>query len=369
MSFRPANLASKPFINLRPVNRVTAVVWTVAAVLTLVNAVLYWTAVFGLEDKREQIELVAAAKVEARERIADTEARMRELDLRQQNLEAEFLNDRIHERDFPWSRLFEDLADVLPTGVRLHSLRPDTFVRRSAGDRGGRVAISVNGAARSTEDLLALLDNLFSSTSFRRPRLPGERRNSDGTIDFTLSVSYLPDRGSAEEIVTAGLLPSKAAAAASSPDRPLGTGSATPASGGVQRSAASPAPPAADASGATVVAVDERAEETTRSAEGSTEPQNDPLGRASRAVTTLSAATEPSSTPNDQRSSGPRGVTGSPRVVPTTPVTVVGGNQSPRTGSTPIQAPAPFTSPARQRSSAGPSPVALAPEASTGGFR
>ena len=197
MSRQPVNLAREPFVNLRPIRRATVALWVVASLLAVVNVTLYWRGIFGLEDRRAQLADVQEGIDAERERIDDLRTRLRAMDLRQQNAEALFLNERIAERAFPWSRLFEDIARVLPRGVRLFSLRPQPERSRGAVVEEVRedrhpVALQASGAADSDESLLELLDNLFANEAFLDPNVPRETREKDGSIRFSVSVRYRP---------------------------------------------------------------------------------------------------------------------------------------------------------------------------------
>jgi Tfp pilus assembly protein PilN len=197
------NLARRPFANTRPLRRVATVLWVLGCAIAVVVVILYWRALFGIEGRRTEIAAVDRSIAEEQRRLAAAEAALAALDLRRQNVEAAFLEARIRERTFPWSALFEDLAEVLPRKVRLISLAPkasellpDSNVSRSRRPGSavsfGRVQLQMTGAAASDEALTELLDRIFASRSFSQPTMPTERRDNDGTIGFALGVSYMP---------------------------------------------------------------------------------------------------------------------------------------------------------------------------------
>ena len=206
---RPVNLASRPFANTRPLRRVAVALWLLGLVLAAVAGTLYWRSFFGIEGGREKIAAVDRSLAAEQRRLAAAEAALAGLDLRRQNVEATYLDARLRERTFPWSVLFEHLAQVLPRKVRLLSLAPrvgssreDRGARRSAEALlrsgrplspayGGRVYLQMAGVAADDEALTSFLDRLFASEWFTNPSLPGERRQ-DGQIRFALSVTYLP---------------------------------------------------------------------------------------------------------------------------------------------------------------------------------
>ncbi|HET9767381.1 MAG TPA: hypothetical protein VFS60_11075, partial [Thermoanaerobaculia bacterium] len=130
------NLASRPFANTRPLRRVAVLLWIVGAVLAAVAGTLYWQSFFGIEGGREKIAAVDRSLAAERRRLAAAETALAGMDLRRQNVEATYLEARLRERTFPWSGLFEHLAQVLPRKVRLVSLSPQAGDTRA--DRGAR---------------------------------------------------------------------------------------------------------------------------------------------------------------------------------------------------------------------------------------
>ena len=120
------NLASRPFANTRPLRRVAVLLWIVGAALAAVAGALYWRSFFGIEGGREKIAAVDRSLAAEQRRLAAAEQALAGMDLRQQNVEASYLEARLRERTFPWSALFEHLAQVLPRHVRLSSLAPQS---------------------------------------------------------------------------------------------------------------------------------------------------------------------------------------------------------------------------------------------------
>jgi len=209
LSEAAVNLASRPFANTRPLRRVAALLWLVGAVLAVVVGLLYWRSFFGIEGGREKIAAVDRSLEAERRRLAAAEQALAGMDLKRQNVEAAYLEARLRERTFPWSALFEHLAQVLPRHVRLTSLAPsagdprgDRSARRGAEGllrsrrlasmaATGRVYLQMSGVATDDEALTNLLDRLFASQWFANPSLPNERREN-GHLAFSLGVGYLP---------------------------------------------------------------------------------------------------------------------------------------------------------------------------------
>ncbi len=121
------NLSRRPFLNTRPVVRVSLLLWLLGLVLLLGNVSLFWSYLSESEDKRAEVargeEAVQRRQAEARE----LENRLDGIDLEDLNAEIRFLNQKIADRTFSWNRLFDHLSRVMPNDVRLSRL--------SAGDR------------------------------------------------------------------------------------------------------------------------------------------------------------------------------------------------------------------------------------------
>lgn len=191
---RSLNLATRGFSNLRPHRRAALTLAVVGLGLLGVNAFLYGRYQAGSAEIRSQLRAVETKIEEELQAVQDLEAALLRLDLEAQNEQVAFLNDRIAERTFPWSRLFDRLEEVLPPEVRLSSLNPTTESRgRRRGTRAGdeSVLLAISGEAEGDEGLVAFLDALFSHPSFGDPNLVQESREG-GLVRFQLSARYLP---------------------------------------------------------------------------------------------------------------------------------------------------------------------------------
>jgi Tfp pilus assembly protein PilN len=194
------NLARRPFLNSRPVVRAGVALWVLGVLLLAGNVTLFWTYLDKSAAQRAALTELNREIAAERKAVGELEARLLGLDLTEQNEQIEFLNEKIAQRTFSWSRLLDRLAAVLPNDVRLLSLQPEQGEgrseaearrRRSADD--GRVTLAITGQSRSDAALLSFVDNLFAHPSFGEPNLTRERRKEDDDlVDFELSVRYLP---------------------------------------------------------------------------------------------------------------------------------------------------------------------------------
>ncbi|MEM7351325.1 MAG: hypothetical protein AAF657_10995 [Acidobacteriota bacterium] len=228
------NLARRPFVNRRPVLRLAILLWLVGTILLFVNLRLFGRHAQGSEEYRQRLADVDLEVGEARAKLIELDPELDAISVKQRNGQTKFLNDVIEYRRFPWSALFDDLEEVLPLGVRLSSVKPavrlvadeptpsrrrtrrQTTSRRrqaraaqeaqaaqatpqpAAEARRNEVRLKLSGVARTEEDLLNFIDNLYASSSFRNPFLPGDSEN-DGQFGFSIDVLYLTRTSQAVE--------------------------------------------------------------------------------------------------------------------------------------------------------------------------
>lgn len=211
------NLAAAPFVNRRPLRRVAVAAWMAGALLALFDAGAYWRFATGKGQRLQRA-------VELEERLAEEQTRidaavdaLAAIDLEWQAEQVRFVNLKADEQSFSWSRLFDQLAEVLPDGVRLARLNPRStrtdarqLLRDGAGAEGPRrVSLTMSGAARSSEALYELVDALFTHPAFERPDL--ERETEREEVEFSLTALYLPDAAPAAA-AESGEEPAEAAA-------------------------------------------------------------------------------------------------------------------------------------------------------------
>jgi type IV pilus assembly protein PilN len=199
------NLASKPFIELRPLY--ARLRWLMA--ILLVVAVPLWFLLRTEEHKAA----VANAKLQAVEgniqRLKDQQSRYQAMMSQPQNAavltQATFLNHLFAEKAFSWTAVMMDLETVLPAGVQVMDIDP-------AIDKSGNVTIRlrVNGQRDRAVDLVR---NLEHSRRFLQPQLSSETletttgnqanfqpANGPGNVNFDVLAEFnpLPDRDAAK---------------------------------------------------------------------------------------------------------------------------------------------------------------------------
>lgn len=188
------NLAQRPFVNRRPLQRLVVALWIVAGLTALTDAILYLDFLQGSgRQSRERILELESQIDTARQSIASLKTELGGYDLQAQAEHVRFLNEKIDERTFGWSLLFDRLAEALPRGVRLTNLSPRVGSDHDRGDaREDRIVLSLQGRAENDASLLELIKRLYANPAFAEPNLTNESVRQDG-IQFVLSVRYLPE--------------------------------------------------------------------------------------------------------------------------------------------------------------------------------
>ncbi len=184
------NLAARPLLNTRPVWWLTASASLLAVVLLAVNVHLYAT---GSRRLAEQVAR-RAALVEQENRLARAAKRdvasLNKVPWRALEARVERINGILEGHAFSWLALLDDLGRVLPRQVRLYQISP------RAGTNG--FTLSLNGTARTREEMIAFLENLIADPRFFDP-LPRSETSPDASesagYGFRLRVGYRSRRG------------------------------------------------------------------------------------------------------------------------------------------------------------------------------
>ena len=99
---------------------------------------------------------------------------------------AAFLNSLIGERSFPWTKIFMDLEQTLPAGVRIVKISPRLV--------SGRAEVELEVGAASDEGKIQFLEAIEKSKVFSNLQVKQERRvdqpESPDRLMLTLSVWY-----------------------------------------------------------------------------------------------------------------------------------------------------------------------------------
>lgn len=92
---------------------------------------------------------------------------------------AQFLNGLIEARTFPWTKMFADLEQILPPGVRVTSITPQM-------DKDGQVKVVLTVSAVNDEQELKFLNSMDASPVFSQVHVTQEshsQKEAAGNID------------------------------------------------------------------------------------------------------------------------------------------------------------------------------------------
>jgi type IV pilus assembly protein PilN len=160
------NLATRPFIELRPFFlrlRIVMAVLMVVAVGAMIGTHLLQK---KLDVAKAQIDQVHVKVVKAQQEKQGNERRMREPANAAVLARAHFLNTLFLTKSFSWTAVMMDLETVLPSGVQVTSIQPEI-----ASDGDVIIRLRVSG---DRDRAVQLVRNLERSKRFLAPRLTGE---------------------------------------------------------------------------------------------------------------------------------------------------------------------------------------------------
>lgn len=179
------NLAARPYRDYRPVYAVVVVLSLLTAFLMLNNIETYYRYIHETKATRAKIAQVdEQARVEKqKEEVA--RQRVKGLDLVKLDQQTRFINAKLAERAFSWSRLLDELESILADDVRLVSVTP-TFTEQ------GPIQLSMNFEAKSGDGMITTINRMNEDPQFRDAFPSNETARDDGTYEFTLSAQYTP---------------------------------------------------------------------------------------------------------------------------------------------------------------------------------
>jgi len=160
------NLATRPFIELRPIFLRLRIFMAVLAVVAVGALVASHILQRRLDAAEAQINAVHAKVVAAQDEKRKNEQRMREPENAAVLARAHFLNALFLRKSFSWTAVMMDLETVLPAGVQVTSIEPEPT---SDGDVMIRLRVSGD-----RDRAVQLVRNLERSKRFLAPRLTGE---------------------------------------------------------------------------------------------------------------------------------------------------------------------------------------------------
>jgi type IV pilus assembly protein PilN len=191
------NLATRPFVELRPLFarlRIAMAALAVLAIGLMIGLRMMSKRVDAAEAQMRELKTQTSVLVNERQA---NESRMRQ-PANQAVLErSRFLNDVFQRKSFSWTAVMMDLENVLPAGVQVTSIAPEI-----TPDGDVNIRLRVSGQRDREVDLIR---NLERSRRFVAPRLVNESAQSQdqsnrpvaagltpGAVDFDILSGYNP---------------------------------------------------------------------------------------------------------------------------------------------------------------------------------
>jgi Tfp pilus assembly protein PilN len=169
------NLCTAPRENKRPFLAGAAAIGVVAALaLLFLSHAAYksWHANRELRVDIARLERDIRANEQKQQRLETTF----QTPQAQQVLDrAAFLNSLIGQRSFPWNKIFTDLEQTLPPGVRVVTISPKL--------ENGRAQLTLSVGASADEAKIKFLEALEKSKVFSAVQVRSERRDQTGATD------------------------------------------------------------------------------------------------------------------------------------------------------------------------------------------
>jgi type IV pilus assembly protein PilN len=236
------NLATRPFVELRPLFARLRLAMAALAVLALALGITlhHFSAKARVEQAQMDVLNSQTAALEAERQ--KNEARMREPQNRAVLERSQFLNTLFATKSFSWTSVMMDLERVVPAGVQVTSIEPaisaehDVNIHlRVSGDRD-RVVDLVRNLERSQRFLNPRPANETAQTQEHGGVTPVAQAGVVGGVQFDILSGYIPlppvDKATLEKDKAAKEAPAQTAPAHKAATKPKAAGVTTPGTGG-----------------------------------------------------------------------------------------------------------------------------------------
>jgi type IV pilus assembly protein PilN len=160
------NLATRPFVELRPLFARLRIAMVALAVLAIGLGIFLHQLNVRAEAATGQMDLLKARTVSLQRERASNEARMKQPQNQSVLERSQFLNTLFAEKSFSWTAVMMDLEKVVPGGIQVTSIEP---VISKEGDISIRLRVTGD-----RDKAIQLVRNLETSQRFVKPRIGGE---------------------------------------------------------------------------------------------------------------------------------------------------------------------------------------------------
>jgi type IV pilus assembly protein PilN len=186
------NLASRPYEDARQF----WMRWGVGVgLLGLLTVALVGLAVHGWIDAGRDRQTIRGLERQIEERDSERAKAQAFLDLpanRSTRDQSQFLNAMIERKGFSWTRVFEDLEQVMPSDLHVASLLPEM-------NDQNQMMLKIDVAGDNRAGALELVHRMEQSRHFQGTQLIQEHVGSEsggGTVAAEIVAAYIPDQPS-----------------------------------------------------------------------------------------------------------------------------------------------------------------------------
>ena len=181
------NLASRPFLNTRPVWLVTATAALLALLLIALNVLSYTRAGRTLEPQIEHRDRLLTQERALNTEISAVVAELEQVPWRSLSARIDATNVILREHNFSWLMMLNDVERVMPYDVRISQVSPDVGP--------SEVDLFLRVEAKTREAMIEFLENLVADPRFCQPTPRSEttpEQSDTGSYQLSLSVRYHP---------------------------------------------------------------------------------------------------------------------------------------------------------------------------------
>jgi type IV pilus assembly protein PilN len=164
-------------------------------VLILLTLVLVYSAFTGWYTAAKDRKLIHEREQQIAQREQEKQKDQALLNLPQNRSirdRSEFLNNAFERKAFSWTRVFQDLEQVMPARLHLVSIRPE-----SSPDHP--LALTLVVAGESRERAIELVRNMENSRHFQQTQIEEETTATSAVpgdnVQFDISSLYVPESG------------------------------------------------------------------------------------------------------------------------------------------------------------------------------
>jgi Tfp pilus assembly protein PilN len=174
------NLSTTPLQNKRPFAAAASVLGAVGILTFLLLAHAAYTSWRANRELRGEISRWQSEILENRQRQAALEAYFQTPQAHEVLDRAGFLNSLIGQRSFPWTKIFMDLEQTLPPGVRVIKISPKLD--------NGRAIVELTIGAQSDDGKIKFLEALEKSKAFSDIRVKNDRYDDQAGVPDRITV-------------------------------------------------------------------------------------------------------------------------------------------------------------------------------------